>query len=71
MISQKEVDFYRSEGYLVVENVVSAEELQALRSDLARVLAEASSVTGNNEIYDLEDSHTPEVYCFSRNRTRP
>jgi len=32
MISQKEVDFYHDQGYLVVNDVVSQNELTALRS---------------------------------------
>ena len=58
MISENDVRFYRDEGYLLVENVVSKSELEAVRSDLARLVRNAGSVTENNHIYDLEDSHS-------------
>ncbi len=58
MITEKEIQFYRDEGYLIVENVVSQTELEALRSDLARLIAESVSVSENNAVYDLEDTHS-------------
>lgn len=60
MITEQDVAFYREQGYLVVDNVLSATEVDALRSDLQRMVAAAGSVTENNDIYDLEDSHTAE-----------
>lgn len=60
MINESDVQFYRDQGYLVVENVVSETELTALRSDLADVVGRAADVTENNHVYDLEDSHTAE-----------
>lgn len=60
MINENDVKFYHDQGYLSVENVVSKSELEALRNDLARLVSEAASVTENNYIYDLEDSHSPE-----------
>ena len=59
MINEDDVSFYRDQGYLVVKDVVSASELAALRNDLARLIREAGSVTENNDVYDLEASHSP------------
>ncbi len=60
MINENDVKFYQDQGYLVVEDVVTGTELEALRSDLAHLVSEAASVTENNETYDLEDSHSSE-----------
>ena len=59
MISDRDVQFYRDNGYLVVENVFSADEVAALRADTEAMVAKAAEVTANNDIYDLEDSHSP------------
>ena len=58
MISQKDVDAYKEQGYLVVENVVSETELVALRSELSQLVKRAAEVTENTAVYDLEDTHT-------------
>ena len=58
MINDADVAFYREHGYLVVPNVLSAEQLEALRADTDTVVAGASAVTQNDETYDLEDTHT-------------
>ena len=61
MISQSNVQFYRDQGYLVVDNVLSATELAQLHTDLDTVVAAASGVTSNNEVYDLEPTHSAEA----------
>jgi len=58
MISDHDVQFYRDNGFLVVENVLSADEVAALRTETEALVAQSATVTANNEIYDLEDSHT-------------
>lgn len=58
MISDKEIGFYNENGYLVVENVIPPQELAALRSEIDTIVAKAAEVSENNEIYDLEDSHS-------------
>ncbi len=59
MIEQADVQYYREQGYLVVENVLTPTELAQLQGDLEQVIAAAASVTTNNEIYDLESTHSP------------
>ena len=60
MISERDVQFYRANGYLVVENVLSAEETAALRAETEALIAQSAEVTANNEMYDLEDTHSPQ-----------
>jgi phytanoyl-CoA hydroxylase len=60
MLTRDQVQSYRRDGYLVIENVLSATELENLRR-VVEVLVEASrSVTAHDHVYDLEPSHTPE-----------
>lgn len=60
MISSQDVSFYKEQGYLVVNNVLSEQEVQGLRSDLEKVVEDARSVRENNDVYDLETTHTPD-----------
>ena len=69
MISAQQVQFYREHGYMVVENVLSQAQLKSLRRELDELVAKAAQVEANNEIYDLEDSHTPQQPRVRRIKT--
>lgn len=58
MITENEVEYYKEQGYLVVEGVVSETELAAMRCELAQLVTDSAVVTGNNSVYDLEDTHS-------------
>lgn len=58
MITQNDIDFYKNQGYLVVKDVLSQTELAALRSELEQLVKDSAKVTENDNIYDLEPSHT-------------
>ncbi len=58
MIGQQEVAFYRDNGYLVVPDVLSPAEVEALREVTDAFVERAREITSHNEIYDLEDSHS-------------
>jgi phytanoyl-CoA hydroxylase len=59
MISEQDVSFYRDNGYLVVRDVLDAAQLKTLRDAVTQMLAGAYGLRENNDVYDLEDSHTP------------
>jgi phytanoyl-CoA hydroxylase len=50
---------YRRDGFVVVENVLSAAEAKALRDVTDKFVEGARKVSEHNEIYDLEPSHSP------------
>ena len=56
-LTNAQVEEYNEKGYIVVEGVLSPEKLAKLREETDKIIAAASSVTENNELYDLEDSH--------------
>ncbi len=60
MVTQKQLEDYRRDGYVVVENVLDAATVEKIRSVIAGLVAKARGVTTHNEIYDLEPTHTPE-----------
>lgn len=69
MIINRDVEFYRQTGYLVVDGVLDGTGLAAIRSDLDRVVAEAAKVSTNDDIYDLEASHTAQLPRVRRIKT--
>jgi len=60
VINAKDVEFYRENGYLLVENVLDAATLAKMRKVIADLVAKAAGVKTHNEVYDLEPSHSPE-----------
>ena len=60
MISHRDIDQYRENGYLVVPDVLEAEILARIRGALNELVAKASCVSQHTDIYDLEPGHTPQ-----------
>lgn len=60
MLSQEEISFYHENGYLVVEDVLSAEELTALQRVTDEFVERSRQVNEHNDIYDLEANHSAE-----------
>lgn len=69
MIRHEQVQFYRQNGYLVVENILSQAQLTALRDEVDALVAQAAEVTENNEVYDLEDTHSSQQPRVRRIKT--
>ena len=60
MLSPEQIAFYHKNGYLTVENVLSAAELAELRQVTDDFVERSRSVSEHNEIYDLERNHSAE-----------
>ena len=60
MLNNDQIDFYLENGYLTVENVLSADELAALQRVTDEFIERSRSVAANNEIFDLEPDHSPD-----------
>jgi phytanoyl-CoA hydroxylase len=59
-LTPDQIASYHDLGYLVLESVLDAATLDAIRTQTDEVVAKASEVTSNDEIYDLEASHCAE-----------
>lgn len=57
-LTDRQIATYRQDGFLVVENVLSADEVQALRDVTDAFVEQARGVTEHNDVYDLEPSHS-------------
>ncbi|HKU96925.1 MAG TPA: phytanoyl-CoA dioxygenase family protein [Vineibacter sp.] len=58
MISERDVEAYRRDGYIVVPDVLDAAELGQLQAVIDDWIARAAGIDTHDDIYDLEPSHT-------------
>ncbi len=59
MLTKAQIDEYNEVGAIVVPNVLSPDEVRHLRAVTDGFVDRARGLTAHNEIYDLEDSHSP------------
>src|SRR5690348_1842286 len=60
MLSKAQIDRYNDTGAIVVPDVLNADEVRALSRVTDEFVARARGLSAHDEIYDLEDSHTPD-----------
>lgn len=58
MLTPDQVQAYRRDGYLVVDNVLSATQLATLHQVIDTLVQASREVTDHNHIYDLEPTHS-------------
>ena len=69
MISQRDVDHYRDNGYLVVPDLLDQPMLSRARQTIAELVAGSAAVTGHTDVYDLEPNHRPDAPRVRRIKT--
>jgi ectoine hydroxylase-related dioxygenase (phytanoyl-CoA dioxygenase family) len=60
MLSDSQVEFYRTNGYLMVEDVIDRDTLAEIKRVISELVEGARGRTAHDEIYDLEPTHTPD-----------
>ena len=58
VLSQKQIETYHTEGYIVVEGVLDDVTRQRMKNVLADLVEKSRAVTGHDDIYDLEPGHS-------------
>jgi ectoine hydroxylase-related dioxygenase (phytanoyl-CoA dioxygenase family) len=58
MLTDAERAAYENDGFIVVPNVFSAGEIAELRAVTEEFVRKSAAVAANDEIYDLEDTHS-------------
>jgi phytanoyl-CoA hydroxylase len=58
MLTSQQIETYRRDGYLVIPRLIEGEQLAELRALTDRIVGEARGVSANDELYDLEASHS-------------
>ena len=69
MITGEQVQFYQDNGYLMVEHVLSPDQLATMRQELADLVTQSAEVSENTDIYDLEDTHSAQEPRVRRIKT--
>ena len=59
MLSQTDLAAYRRDGFILLPEILSPDEVEALRRVTDGFVRNSRTVAANDEIYDLEDSHSP------------
>lgn len=60
VLSEEQVAFYETQGYLVLEKRIPDEIIAAIRAEIVRFEGEARGLAEPNERLDLEESHRPD-----------
>jgi len=60
MLTKKQINSYKKNGYLVVENVIPPETLKKLQQVTDEFVEGARNITEHDETYDLADDHSKE-----------
>jgi ectoine hydroxylase-related dioxygenase (phytanoyl-CoA dioxygenase family) len=59
MLSPADLAAYRRDGLIVLSEILSPDEVDSLRRVTDEFVRNARTVAANDDIYDLEDSHSP------------
>ena len=59
MLREVDIERYRRDGFVVVPDVLSPEEVERLRTVTEQFVQNTRAVTANDDVYDLEDTHSP------------
>jgi ectoine hydroxylase-related dioxygenase (phytanoyl-CoA dioxygenase family) len=60
MLSRLQIEEYNEVGAIVVADVLNPGEIQRLRTVTDEFVERARGLTAHDDVYDLEDSHTPD-----------
>ena len=59
MLTKDQIEFYNDQGYLMVEDVISESQHNEMMNLIEGFFEKSKNVTENNNIFDLEDGHSP------------
>ena len=59
MLTQAQIDEYNAVGAIVVPDILSPAEVQALRQTTDEFVEKSRALTTHDAVYDLEDTHSP------------
>ena len=58
MLTQDQIDTYHEDGFILVEDVITPEQLARLREITDELIEKSRDVTESNDVYDLDDGHS-------------
>ena len=66
MLTAEQIEFYRENGYLMVEDVVDTVLLDEMRAVTGELIEASRSVSESDEVYDLDIDHGPDAPRLTR-----
>jgi ectoine hydroxylase-related dioxygenase (phytanoyl-CoA dioxygenase family) len=66
MVSKEQIEFYRENGYLLVENVVTPEQLARMREITYDFIEKSRAVSVSDGVFDLDEGHSPQSPKLTR-----
>ena len=66
MLSNDEINQYNDDGYILVEKVVSPDQLLKLQEMTYELIEGSRKVSESNHIYDLDEGHSKEQPRLNR-----
>jgi phytanoyl-CoA hydroxylase len=69
MLTDRDVEFYREEGYIAVPDVLDGATLSRIRQQVAEICENARGLETHDGVYDLEPTHRPDAPRVRRIKT--
>lgn len=66
MLSKQQIEFYKENGYLLVENAVSPEQLARMRDIAYEFIERSRAVSVSDDVFDLDDGHSAQFPRLTR-----
>ena len=66
MLTNEQISAYFENGYLLVEDVVTPEQLQRMQDITHEFIDRSRHVTASNDVYDLDQGHNSETPKLTR-----
>lgn len=66
MLTAEQKNFFQENGYLMVEDVVTADQLAKMQDITYRLMDQSRDVSTSNDIYDLDQGHGPDTPRLTR-----
>ena len=60
VLTDEQIEFYHSQGYIGVEGVLSEEEVNDLHRVTSELVEKSRAVTESDDVFDLEPEHSPD-----------
>ena len=58
ILSNDQIEFYNNEGYVLVEDVISEDQLSAMIKIVDDFFEKSKAIKENDNIFDLEEGHS-------------
>ena len=66
MLTVEQTDFYEQNGYLMVEDVITKDQLNKLQEITYDFIESSRQVTENDDVFDLDEGHSAETPRLTR-----